>query len=195
MLLDELADVLDRAGRLRAAHQEQVLAVAGDPLEARPQPLVRGQAGAARPLGDPRGQDLLADVLDLDRARLLGQVHQRGFHRHEPVEEVLLVVLEADVEDVGLAAGGHVAGHLKRHRGLAGALGAADEQQLARSQPAADGLVEHPKPSGTGWYSPNWPVARLSFRSTSTSSAERGTRLPLSVSSRQIRSEAVASEF
>jgi hypothetical protein len=33
VLLDELADVVDRAGGLRAAQQEQVLAIAGDPVE------------------------------------------------------------------------------------------------------------------------------------------------------------------
>src|SRR6476620_10269748 len=38
------------------------------------------------------------------------------------------------------------------------------------------------KPSGTGWYSRTWPVVTLSLRSTSTSSAERGFRLPLAVS-------------
>ena len=51
-------------------------------------------------------------------------------------------MLEADVEHVRLAARGDVAGHLQRHRGLAGALRAADEQQLAGAQAAADGLVE-----------------------------------------------------
>ena len=72
----------------------------------------------------------------------MGQVGERRLHRDEPVEQVLLVVLEADVEDVGLAARGDVAGHLQGHRGLAGALGAADEQQLAGTQAGADGLVE-----------------------------------------------------
>ena len=42
------------------------------------------------------------------------------------------------------------------------------------------------KPSGTGWYSATWPVVTLSLRSTRTSSAERGPRLPLSVSRRQV---------
>src|SRR4029450_3127672 len=40
------------------------------------------------------------------------------------------------------------------------------------------------KPSGTGWYSATRPPVTLSLRSTSTSSAERGVMLPLSVSSR-----------
>ena len=60
----------------------------------------------------------------------------------EPVEQVLLVVLEADVQDVGLAARGDVARHLEGHRRLAGALGSADEQQLAGAEPGADRLVE-----------------------------------------------------
>jgi hypothetical protein len=37
VLLDELADVVDRARRLGAAEQEQVLPVAGDPVEGRPE--------------------------------------------------------------------------------------------------------------------------------------------------------------
>ena len=64
----------------------------------------------------------------------------------EPVEQVLLLVLEADVQDVGLAARGDVARHLERHRRLAGALGPADEHQLAGPQAAADGLVEQAEP-------------------------------------------------
>ena len=93
-------------------------------------------------LGHPRPEDLLADVLDLDRAGLVGQVRERRLHRDQPVEQVLLVVLEADVQDVGLAAGRDVARHLEGHRRLAGALGAADEQQLAGAQAGADRLVE-----------------------------------------------------
>ena len=136
------ADVVDGAGGLRAAEQEQVLAVAGDPVERRPQARVVGELGGAPALGHPGPEDLLADVLDLDRAGLVRQVRERRLHRDQAVEQVLLVVLEADVEHVGLAARRDVARHLERHRGLAGALGAADEQQLAGAQPAADGLVE-----------------------------------------------------
>src|SRR5664279_2102585 len=54
-------------------------------------------------------------------------------------------------------------------------------------------LSSSPKPSGIGWYSPKRPLAMLSLRSTSTSSAERGTMLPLSVSSRQVGCSAAAS--
>ncbi len=97
---------------------------------------------SASPSATHGPEDLLADVLDLDRAGLVRQVGERRLHRDQPVEEVLLVVLEADVEDVGLAAGRHVARHLEGHRRLAGALGAADEQQLAGAQAAADRLVE-----------------------------------------------------
>jgi hypothetical protein len=57
-------------------------------------------------------------------------------------------VLEAQVEDVGLAARGDVARHLEGHRGLAGALGTADQQQLTGTQPGADGLVERGEPEG-----------------------------------------------
>src|SRR5215217_48245 len=39
-------------------------------------------------------------------------------------------------------------------------------------------------PSGTGWYSPTRPLVTLSFRSTSTSIAERGAMLPFGPSSR-----------
>ena len=73
---------------------------------------------------------------------LCGQVGERRLHRDQPVEQVLLVVLEADVEDVGLAAGRDVARHLEGHRRLAGALGAADEEQLAGAEAGADRLVE-----------------------------------------------------
>ena len=142
MLLDELADVVDGARGLRAAEQEQVLAVAGDPVERRPQARVAGELRRSAALGDPRPEDLLADVLDLDRAGLVGQVGERRLHRDQAVEQVLLVVLEADVEDVGLAAGRDVAGHLEGHRRLAGALGAADQHQLAGAQAGADRLVE-----------------------------------------------------
>ena len=97
-------------------------------------------------LGHPRPEDLLAHVDDLDRARLVRQVRERRLHRDQPVEQVRLVVLEADVQDVGLAARGDVARHLEGHRGLAGALGATDQQQLTGAQPAADGLVQRREP-------------------------------------------------
>ena len=84
-------------------------------------------------------------------------------------------MLEADVEHVRLAARGDVAGHLEGHRRLAGALGAADEQQLAGAQAGADRLVERREaragPAGTRRAC---PVVTLSLRSTRTSSAERG---------------------
>src|SRR3954447_638146 len=51
-------------------------------------------------------------------------------------------------------------------------------------KPAPMVLSRGVKPSGTGWYSATLPPVTLSFRSTSTSSAERGIMLPLSVSSR-----------
>ena len=73
---------------------------------------------------------------------LCGQVRERRLHGDEPVEQVLLVVLEADVQHVGLAAGGDVARHLERHRRLAGALRATDQQQLAGAEAGADRLVE-----------------------------------------------------
>jgi hypothetical protein len=53
---------------------------------------------------------------------------QGGFHRDQAVEQVLLVVLEADVEHVGLPTGCHVARHLEGHRRLAGALCPADQE-------------------------------------------------------------------
>ena len=68
-----VADVLDRARRLRAAQQEQVLAVAGDPVERRAAAAgCCAQARRARsPSRHPGPEDLLADVLDLDRAGLV----------------------------------------------------------------------------------------------------------------------------
>ena len=143
VLLDELADVVDGARGLRAAQEEQVLAVAGDAVERRAQARVVRELGRVRcALGHPRAEDLLADVLDLDGAGLVGQVRERRLHRDEAVQQVLLIVLEADVEDVRLPARGDVARHLQGHRRLAGALGAADQQQLARAQARADRLVE-----------------------------------------------------
>ena len=73
---------------------------------------------------------------------VFGQMRQRRLHRHQPVQHVRVVVLEADVQDVGLPGRGDVAGHLERHRRLAGALGATDEHQLARPQAPAEHLVE-----------------------------------------------------
>ena len=183
--LDELAHVVDRAGRLRAAHQEEVLAIAGDAVHRRPQARVVGHLGVRLALRHPRPEDLLADILDLDRARLVGEVGERRLHRDQAVEQVLLVVLEADVQDVRLAARGDVARHLEGHRGLAGALRAADEQQLSGPQPRPDGLVERREPERDRLVLRDVPGVTLSLRSTRTSSAERGVRLPLSVSRRQ----------
>ena len=135
--------------------------------------------GLAGALGHPRPEDLLADVLDLDRAGLVGQVRERRLHRDEPVHQVRLVVLEAQVEDVRLAAGGDVAGHLEGHRGLAGALRPADEQQLAGAQAGADGLVERGEPERDGLVLARWPVVTLSLRSTRTSSARARRHAPV----------------
>ena len=150
MGLDELADVVDRARGLRSAHQEQVLPVARDPVHRRAQARVVGHLGVGLALGHPRPEDLLANVLDLDRPGLVGQVGERRFHGDQPVEQVLLVVLEADVEHVRLAARGDVARHLERHRGLAGSLRAADQEQLAGPQARADRLVERREPERHG---------------------------------------------
>jgi hypothetical protein len=70
------------------------------------------------------------------------EVGERRLHRDEAVHQVRLVVLEAQVEDVRLAAGRDVARHLEGHRRLAGALGATDQHQLPGTQAGADGLVE-----------------------------------------------------
>ena len=51
-------------------------------------------------------------------------------------------MLEADVEHARLPAEDDVARHLDGHRRLAGALRAADEQQLSGAQPTTDRLVE-----------------------------------------------------
>ncbi len=144
VLLDQRPDVVDGACRLRPPHQEEVLAVAADPVEARPEARVRRELrpGPALAVGDPRAEDLAAHVLDLDGARLVREVGQRRFHGDEPVEEVVLLVLEADVEDVRLAARGDVARHLQGHRRLAGSLGTADQEELARAQARADRLVQ-----------------------------------------------------
>jgi hypothetical protein len=77
MLLDERADVLDRAGGLRAAQQEQVVPVAGEPIERRPEARVVCEVRADPAVGHARAQDLLADIGDLDRACLVGKVRQR----------------------------------------------------------------------------------------------------------------------
>jgi hypothetical protein len=99
------------------------------------------------------------DVLDLDRAGLVRQMGERGLRRDQPVEQVQLVVLEAQVEHVGLSAGRDVARHLEGHRGLAGALRTADEQQLACPQPGADRLVQRREPKRNGLVLP-YPAAR-----------------------------------
>src|ERR1035437_8252480 len=97
MLLDQLPQVSDSAGRLRTAHEKEVLAVPGNPVKAGSEPLVCSQAGATLILGHARGPELLADILDRDCARLLGQMRQGRLQGHEPVEEVLLLMFKADV--------------------------------------------------------------------------------------------------
>ena len=42
------------------------------------------------------------------------------------------------------------------------------------------------KPRGTGWYSPTFPLVTFSLRSTSTSIADRGARLPFGPSRRHV---------
>ena len=100
--------------------------------------------------GGVGAQDLLLDVLDLHGARLLRQVGQRRLHGDHALDQVLLLVLEAHVEDGRLARCRHVAGHLQRHGRLAGALRPADQHQLARSQSAADRLVQRHEAGGDG---------------------------------------------
>jgi hypothetical protein len=117
--------------------------------------------GTVGALGHPRPEDLLADILDLDRAGLVREMGERGFHRDEPVQEVLLIVLEAEVEHVRLTARRDVAGHLQGHRRLAGPLGATDEQELAGRRPVPIVLSSGVNPSGTGWYSPMLPAGDL----------------------------------
>ncbi len=60
-------------------------------------------AGLLPTLGHPGPQDLLADVLDLDRTGLVGQVGKRRLGCDKAVEEVELIVLEADVQNVRLS--------------------------------------------------------------------------------------------
>src|ERR1035437_10268 len=148
VLLDQLADVFHRGGGLRAAHQEEVLAVAGNAVQAGAELLIRGQAGSALPFAHPRGHDLLADVLDLDRASLLRQMGQARLERNEAVQQVLLFVLEADIQHIRLAAGGDISGHLHGHGCLARALSAADQQQLTGPETATDGLVQEAEAEG-----------------------------------------------
>ena len=147
MLRDQGAHVVDRRRGRGAAHQVEVAAVAGDPLERGPQPRVGAELGAL-PRLDGRGvalHDLFLDVLDLHGAGLLRQLAERGLHGDEALDEVLLLVLEAHVECGRLAGCGHVAGHLQRHGGLALSLGAADQHQLTRAQAATDRLIERDK--------------------------------------------------
>ena len=118
---------------LRATQQEQVL-----PRSARSGRATGTGAGCWRvvarraPSAIQPAEDLLADILDLDCTRLVREVRQSGLHRDEPVEQVQLVVLEADVEDVRLAARSDVARHLQGHRGLAGPLRTTDQRQAHR---------------------------------------------------------------
>ena len=152
VLSDEVPHVVDRAGRGGTSHQVQAAAVTGDPLERRPKARVASQLGLLTGLGrcGVAAQDLLLDVLDLHRAALLRQVGERRFHGDQPLDQVFLFVLEAHVEDAGLATGSHVASHLERHGGLARSLGPTDQQQLAGSQASADRLVEGHESGGDG---------------------------------------------
>ena len=142
VLLDQGRHVLDGAGGLRAAQQVEVGPVAVDALERRAQAWVGAKVGVLAAGRHPRAQDLLAHVDELHAAAAAGQAGQHRLLGDDAVEQVLLVVLEADVEHAGKAAHHDVAGHLHGHGGLAGALGAADEQHLAGSDAAADGLVQ-----------------------------------------------------
>ena len=190
MLLDELADVVDGARRLRAAEEEQVLAVAGDAVERRPQARVVGEVAAPRrrpPIHVPRislrtSWILIAPVF-------WGRCASADSSAISRLSRYCSSCSKQMYRTLAWPPRRDVARHLEGHRRLAGALGAADEQQLARPRgPSPIVLSSGVKPSGTGWYSPSWPVATLSLRSTRTSSAERGAMLPLSVSSRQARS-------
>src|SRR5439155_25517098 len=109
--------------------------------ERRAKARVAGELGRAATLRHPGPEDLLADVLDLDRTSLVRQVGECRLHRNQAIEQVLLVVLEADIEDIRLAARRDVARHLEGHRGLAGALRPADQEELTRAQSRADRLV------------------------------------------------------
>ena len=134
--------VLDRAGRLRATQQVQVGPVAVDALEGRTQARVGPEVGVLAAGRHPRAQDLVAHLGQLHAAAARGQARQHRLLRDDAVEQVLLVVLEADVEHAGQAAHDDVARHLHGHRGLARALRAADQQHLASAEAAADGLVQ-----------------------------------------------------
>src|SRR5918994_1548147 len=57
-------------------------------------------SGICGTFGHPRPEDLLADILDLDRASLVRQMGQRRLHRDEPVHEIGLIVLETQVEHI-----------------------------------------------------------------------------------------------
>ncbi len=142
VLLDEGSHVLDGAGGLRPTQQVQVGSVAVDTLQRGAQAGVGAEVGVLAAGRHPRAQDLLAHVDELDATAAAGHAGQHGLLRDETVEQVLLVVLEADVEHAGEAAHDDVACHLQRHRGLAGALGAADEEHLTSADAAADGLVQ-----------------------------------------------------
>ncbi len=176
MLRDELAEVVDGARGGGAAHEVQVAAVARDALQGGSKPRVRAQLGALAGLGR-RGvaaQDLLLDVLDLHGATLLRQVGERRLHRDQALDEVLLLVLEADVEHLCLAGGSDVARHLEGHGRLAGTLGAADEDQLAWAHPATDRLVERHEAGGDGLEFVD--VARGDALIEACQHVERGTR-------------------
>ena len=183
MLLDELADVVDRARGLRAAHQEQVLPVARDPVHRRPQTRVVGHLGVGLALGHPRPEDFLADVLDLDRARscagrcasadsiAISRLSRYCSSCSKQMYRTLAWPPDATLRAIWRAIV---------------VLPVPWAPPISRSSPVRSPvpivLSSGVKPSGTGWYSETWPLVTLSFRSTSTSRAERGRRLPLSVS-------------
>ena len=131
----QASHVVDGAGGGGAAHQVQAAPVASDALQRWPKSRVAPELGLLTGLGrcGVAAQDLFLDVLDLYRAALLRKVRERRLHGDQPLDQVLLFVLEADVEDAGLAAGCHVPRHLERHGGLARSLGPTDQQQLAGS--------------------------------------------------------------
>ena len=73
MLLDERPDVVDGAGRLRAAQQVQVLPVARDAVQRRAQARIVRELALTATLGHPRPEDLLADSTILMAPVLCGR--------------------------------------------------------------------------------------------------------------------------
>ena len=75
---------------------------------------------------------------------------ERRLHGDQPLDQVLLFVLEADVQHAGLSTGRHVARHLEGHGRLARALRSTDQEQLAGAHASADRLVERNEPGRDG---------------------------------------------